>query len=419
MNIPKLNHDEYFLGWQGRVRFFNHIPTILSTINDLRTWYDSNHHNVDLCKKGTSLIFILSKASGKPLDEFIRDHTLIPFTYPFGIKLNEKFTQEVALQKFLAGSNIRTHKRGAWFCPECISQDLQSDGISYWRRSHHLLGADWCINHRGKLRLATEKIAFNYEPKCAQASGKWRVVQGADFLDEANPVIQRYVNISNHILNRHNNLELNKITSLLELQYQTQQYIENARTGNCLSSTLKSKAPHNWLMQFLNLNHSSPNYDPFNFKKILSTQGSAQNTEHYVIALSLLFNSSAGAIEQIERTHTSNDYLESSVTESTVNPWCSEQILNKYSYYQGCHNTFAMAHGMENKAVSTALKQHGLPDLGRINLATKKALLDFFNGQSLLDTCKTNDAQLNEVEDLLRFASSRLISGLNNAIYSK
>lgn len=410
MNIPKLYPDEYIIGWRGRIRFFNHLPTSIQTISELREFYDRNHSDISLKKRRTSKIFILSKFSGMPLKDFLQQHTLFPFSHPFD-NISEKEKSEETFQEYLSNSTKRICKQGAWYCASCISQDQQEHGISYWRRSHQLLGVDWCFKHRSKLRRTAE-AAFEFEPKLATLHNEVFIPPGPEFLDEAESVIQRYAAISEVLLTRPNMLKLETTASLIEFRFLAQQYIENEITGRNIYDKFKEEIPDFWIDRFTELNISSTSFDIFNFRKLFAHNGVVQYTEHYIIALSLLFNSSATAITQIYHPHDLEFLSETPLRDVIPNPWWGKQILNQYSHSKGCHNTFAETHGMDIDAVTATLKQHGLPDVGSVERATMRALVDFFNGQPLHNVCANRSANISDVEEILRLASCRLFSAL-------
>ncbi|WP_410498874.1 TniQ family protein [Chitinibacter sp. S2-10] len=410
MNIPKLYPDEYIIGWRGRIRFFNHLPSSAHTINELREFYDRNNNDISLKKRGTSKIYILSKFSRMPLEDFLQQHTLFPFSHPFD-NISEKEKSKETFQKYLSSSSQRLHKQGAWFCTSCISQDEKEHGISYWRRSHQLLGIDWCFKHRFKLRRTTE-AAFDFEPKLATLHTDVLIPPGPESLDEAESVIQRYAEISEWLLTWPNTLKLEEISSLIEFKFLAQQYIENEKTGRNLYDRFKEEIPEFWEDQFTELNTRTTSFDIFDFRKLFVHNRAAQDTEHYIIALSLLFNSSATAIAQIQRPNDRELRSEAPLRGGIPNPWWGQQILNQYSDSKGCHSTFAGTHGMDFDVVTATLKQHGLPDFRSVERATMRALVDFFNGQPLNDVCVNHGANISDVEEILRLASCRLFSAL-------
>lgn len=79
-------------------------------------------------------------------------------------------------------------------CPDCVAEDLDYWGVSYWRRLHQLPEITWCLKHMRPLGLVTGAQASDISPDLAvkfaveQTSGDLGV-----FLDS--PTLQRYASI--------------------------------------------------------------------------------------------------------------------------------------------------------------------------------------------------------------------------------
>lgn len=56
----------------------------------------------------------------------------------------------------------------ARLCPECVALDLRTVGIAFWRRSHQILGVDWCTQHlRPLMVFSGYGRPFNKNPEDA------------------------------------------------------------------------------------------------------------------------------------------------------------------------------------------------------------------------------------------------------------
>ncbi|WP_144140733.1 TniQ family protein [Paraburkholderia sp. BCC1884] len=104
----------------------------------------------------------IAEATRMTYDNVLVNHTLYPYvTALMTVRRKEQIRaglMETTPQtrsdfKWLAGvpwSNLACRR----FCPECLREDLQRYGESYWHRSHQLPGVYTCISHR-RLLLGT------------------------------------------------------------------------------------------------------------------------------------------------------------------------------------------------------------------------------------------------------------------------
>jgi hypothetical protein len=98
----------------------------------------------------------IAKATRMTYDDVLVNHTLYPYvTALMTVRRREQLraglfetTPQVRSDfNWLAGapwSNLACRR----FCPQCLREDLQKYGESYWHRSHQLPGVYTCISHR-------------------------------------------------------------------------------------------------------------------------------------------------------------------------------------------------------------------------------------------------------------------------------
>ncbi len=107
-------------------------------------------------------------------EEVIRQHTILPFYLPFvsaekaDLAVRTLRGDSIGSLKFVLGlltSGFRAaHPLKA--CAECMNEDADRFSVAYWRVSHQLPGAWYCIRHKTPLLLSRQKIngvqRFNY-----------------------------------------------------------------------------------------------------------------------------------------------------------------------------------------------------------------------------------------------------------------
>ncbi len=91
----------------------------------------------------------------------------------------------------------------AHFCSKCAADDLDTHGITYWRRMHNLPGVEHCIRHRLPLISATKESIASYFPQNAHLA--LTATPDLDMEDYFRcPAIERFTALSLAALNSKN-----------------------------------------------------------------------------------------------------------------------------------------------------------------------------------------------------------------------
>ncbi|MFM0350689.1 TniQ family protein [Paraburkholderia sp. RL17-347-BIC-D] len=118
----------------------------------------------------------IAKATGMAYDEILVNHTLYPYVTAFmSRRRREQIRASLVATVPQTRSDFNWLAGAPWsslacrrFCPQCLREDLQQHGESYWHRSHVLPGVYTCTNHRLPLRGTTIHLGW-CEPVRAQA----------------------------------------------------------------------------------------------------------------------------------------------------------------------------------------------------------------------------------------------------------
>src|SRR5690606_33041430 len=104
-----------------------------------------------------------ARAFGMTLEEFVLQHTLLPYAIAFmtpearSRTLNSLLTDTNASIS-TAAQNATKGSRWLRFCPECRKEALYQYGDSYWRRMHQLPGVLVCAIHRCALVVSNVSV---------------------------------------------------------------------------------------------------------------------------------------------------------------------------------------------------------------------------------------------------------------------
>lgn len=149
--------DEFAPGYIGRLIGLSLAEDGEAYFKDLRARLAQQ--DVDL--EGKYNEELLVHVHGLTHQDFIEKHSLIPYSWAVRAPLPSYRSN----RRTRPASISNTPRNGAWFCPDCARQDRQTDGVSYWRRTHQLTGIEKCLFHRNTCLLGVDsKSAFMQEP---------------------------------------------------------------------------------------------------------------------------------------------------------------------------------------------------------------------------------------------------------------
>lgn len=107
----------------------------------------------------------LSEASGLSIPYLVTNHSHLAYTRfahsTYGY-LDTQTHQDLISNIQISSGKTPIH--AARYCPLCTKEDIDSYGISYWHRLHHLPGVDHCIKHNVSLIYADSMDGYSCEP---------------------------------------------------------------------------------------------------------------------------------------------------------------------------------------------------------------------------------------------------------------
>ena len=134
--------DEYAEGHLGRLAILNGVKSTASFLDIL----SSEHQRCCDVDPTPNPVELLSHASGLNALEYMKLHTLLPFSC-FALDEEKRSVDSIWSREIQILRGLHTSRPGGFFCVECVKEDIQFRGFSYWRRSHQLPGKFWCDKH--------------------------------------------------------------------------------------------------------------------------------------------------------------------------------------------------------------------------------------------------------------------------------
>ena len=295
----------------------------------------------------------------------------------------------------------------ARLCRDCVSEDLTYLGISYWRRSHQLLGITWCTKHQRPLSELRRHNAFSRSPRLALGEVVDLPARDVEVATKSE-VVNRYAGIleglldsatspvhsacAAHVIRRQASLEGLRVMPRGEARY--------------LSDAVRQQVPQRWLEVHFPASQSKR---PREFAAWIDQAGHARTkpvgATTFALALAVLWPNPDDALSAFLRA---NDNSQDSVRPRRKRVDLSEQAMRElWLRNRGRHHRIAQEVGMCHKQVRAKFTELGLVAVGHTEFQRIEAAKErFVRGQSIVSASRAEGVEVEAVEALIR-ASSR------------
>ena len=389
--VPNLFPDELFEGNVGRLGLRNGYQDFSLTKDYLRKAF------VTRCQRpyDYALELQMSELHNISVENLTKNHTLIPLTrslFNFDIA-NDDFKNLVVRRKTSA-------KQYFYFCKECIKEDLDFHGESYWRRSHQINGIEICTKHQ-KLRVtAKDPFAFFSSPEKVMESKSYYENKVTDE-DLNNPIIIKYNELIEDYIHLNNPLNFKAISQLLSSHAKANQ-LRIAPKGKALtlSNYLFKHVPHSWLIKNFPCFWRKNTVDYIHDIDSVFLSSYPNNLYSYLIAIAALIPDAESKILTYDKFTTSKKYKNTEDAGVEDN-----DLITSYKNNKGDYARVVLELNLPRSLIERELKKLGLPPLGQYHNHTRKALHDFFHGVSLSELYKRNGVNFDQVFEALRESS--------------
>lgn len=402
--IPEIMPDEFFLGYQCRLAIINGNLSLKETNSLIGRWIRETNQAVKL--NAYPVAFSLATLLEISLEEFVHRHTLVALSSSIKTSRITKLKtidENAALKSLQAVSSIRL-RSSACFCKECVKEDMDYLGFSFWRRSHQLVGVDWCAKHNISLYEVHSEDAYRWTPSVYLNTNNYNSLESYNHREHA--VISRFSQLMNDVLDLKQTLDF-KITSQVILNQSKKHNVRGSYAGSkkTLSDLMIEKLPAIWLQKhFPNLKKEKQGTFVYGFDDIQRPNGVAKSCINTLLAAAVVFESADEAILRL----TTHQYKVQNQTKKTNID--HQTFLDEYIKQNG--NIKQTATKLDI-GYSTAIQKAfniGLPALTNLDKQTFKALKDFYSGTSLLTIMQTPGINYEAFESVIRTAGSRFSS---------
>lgn len=403
MHVPITPYpDEYILGFRGRLRFLRHCPSVTILLRDLREYYLGDGVANDMADKFPQW-YVLSRAADMDTSYFIANHSLIPFHRAFDARNFGRDELGELAAKYVK-HRAAAAKHGAWFCRECIEQDLLEHGMAFWRRNHQLPGVDWCHLHETRLTGALTS-AFDHPPSVARPM----VVSPREAATEStnsNKAVECYVKAARYVLARRKPVDFQLVTHVLQGKAITLGLIDDEGADLGLTNLLSVSFPKEWLRLFFGGKLNA------GLLSVFLSSPRQRATELYLLLFSLLFGEFSNVRMEFEKL----DHLAKIALpfggSYLGGIFYDELIYSEYIRNRGKVEEIARGGSLELDETMNRLERCGLPALCSEEPSAIRALEEFYMGGSVSEVSTRNGITVEALERLLRAGGTRVSRAL-------
>lgn len=303
---------------------------------------------------------------------------------------------------------------GAYICRECVKADLLDRHLSWFRRTHHLVGVDWCQFHRTKLTRVTASNPWAHSPHHWVESEELEELSTCFDELEDRGFLGRYVDISTMLIERGQPFDVRSIGQALAKRAQAQ----GLRIGlngvkPLLSDLVKSMAPTEWVKAHFPELQNNPKTTFFPAVDSLVVSRTVPGTGHaYAIALAALFDTSEEALRYCQcETGRSNLPTQKRAHLRRGNDFWNGEFFAVYLECNGRTQKIAERLQMDRTYLQEKMKNLGIPSQHEVLHDPKwRALVRFNRGESLQFACAREGVDCTKVEPHLRLSEARVIN---------
>lgn len=361
----------------------------------------------------------LARFAGMPLQNYVKQHTLLP-AIEFAVVGDRTFTGGDLEQPTQKGRRARaslTQRTEAYLCPQCVKEDLDHWHFSWYRRQHHLVGVDWCAVHGVVLHQITAEDPYSMPPDSRMALGQTKELPAPAQRLPKDGSLARYVEVINAVLDKdipYGAAELNQL--LAERATALGMRVSQKGRKPLFSDLVQQHFPAPWLNRVLpQMEQKVANQFLVGVDNVLKFRYFAYGAPTYAILMAILFPSVSDAYAHCSGTPQGILASEKSRAEVSCNDRLqSSKYLAVLEGFAKSISKLADATDADMAALRRRILHVGI-DAKNAGAGEEKhfrILARFGNGEPLEDVCRSEDAQVHEIQEILRLTVNATLSRL-------
>lgn len=394
--VPILMPDEFLLGYFGRFGLVNGYPNYKSAkrkINYIFTNHFQKEYQYPLALQFADILNL-------DPEKIVANHTLVPIMRSPDHKNIPSHDVRV-----LKAMGYSLAKPNVCFCENCISEDLNYIGHSYWRRSHQIHGVDFCSKHGTPLMMAIDENAHYQSPYKILKIGKF-LKKNITPSEYEHPVIKKYIELTEDYLETKSTINYMDLIRILDNRKLTDSIANPLVKHSFISDYIVDNTPNNWLVEhFPIFKNKVKNIPIFRIDFAKDKIEQAPSLSNLLLMISNLMPEANSQILQCQNNSFSN------TSPRRVNSISKSTAIHLYKKYGGNYSQISEELTKLKIGGMHFLYRLGLPPLDDFNDATLKAVFDFFEGTSLIKILQRDSVDFSAFEATIRTSSQLKILG--------
>ncbi|MGI0013822.1 MAG: TniQ family protein, partial [Nitrososphaera sp.] len=230
-----------------------YVGTVRRILNrkSKRAVMEQLHRRFEVVDKKMAVIDLVAQTCERSISEIVAMHTLTPLSRAFALdNINVPYGED------LNKDRLRNHagKFSASYpqcCPACIEEDLDSLGVSYWRRHHLIRGIRHCLKHP-EVELISIRTAKAFAQEPAHHVEVRSIIKAHSLCSESivgNEFVRRYAGICEGLLNTKS--PIGKAGAAAAMRAQANRLglkLSTSVSSHTLHNLIQSSAPEKWLL---------------------------------------------------------------------------------------------------------------------------------------------------------------------------
>lgn len=356
---PQPLPDELDRSYLGRVMRLNGKTKYKEVLSLIVRWA----YCEEKTDKKLPAVEFLSLVAGTDLQEFICHHTTVPLWRSITSSHYELPHGDKRSRSLLQTYGMWATRTGAYFCPDCVLNDLAAHGNSYWNRKLQIPGLFWCPKHHVPLSYVDSKEAFFLPP--------YTFIDTAKSLDKKwvlrfqnNEEIKRFIGISFALLKRKAPLH-SKAIALEFKKKLSQKKLRNYKGGRenpLFSDLVLDIFDHEWLtLTFPAIEHKKRGDRMYQLDGLFYGKKAAPSATAFILAAVALFDTVDDAVSTMLVADI--DQVQESIGDSYRIRLDDDELKASYIRCGGDHAAVAEEVQRNRLSVAARLNILGLPNL--------------------------------------------------------
>jgi hypothetical protein len=289
----------------------------------------------------TDTLIEISQFSGISIPTLVKQHTHLGYKwFVHGTNYERNIEEYMSLPTDPTNSSLLLPSESPHLCPQCVSEDMDFHGISYWRRVHQLPGVDHCVKHMTPLIKVEKKDIDRKHPINAKHVLPAIQAENIKAYFESTS-IKNFSSLSDSVL--HSEIPIKP--SVINFAISSKIRSKFGKSSISLRELALQKFPEFWLRRHFPRVFSQELSNPHMYShEVFKPSSVGTNTKSYLVKLALLWDDPDEAIRECRLDEASIPEL----LDETAEKRAFRDVLNGLTIRSSCNKHNISVHDLEH-----------------------------------------------------------------------